>query len=772
MRLRNRIGKFTLVLLFVVLVLSNAGYADTLNIDDLYIVPEYETYNSYASENGRAGDLLHIQGTISEYTSQNSAYYFVITQSDGKQWMVTYGYGNYVLNAVEGYEGEAVDLYGEYQGFSDLVNLPALTIMLEGGIRTPDGTFVGYVVDSVNTEAQSVRNKTTLETHGHFSYEIPDTWIHIENGEWDYYYAQEVGSPRGGYIAVTEYDFTKEGILEGESLSASFSAIANGMTGESSDAIYEERRINDLPAYYVAYYGKDSIYYRSIVVYNQGYCLCFAYVDEIGESQIGDAIANDYFDTIKGLHSEDSADEASFGHSDSENIETVTDKTQSEESGMNIYDDEEAFFSAASPADLLYLRQELDAAIRETDIWEEVNVSTGTYQVGVDIPAGVWSLKAGVSTARSDMMIGEKLKENGKEIDYWDSEAYYDFTLANEWLYKDVDLLNYTIETIDIPEGYYVEISKGSVIFTPYAGKTNFMFFAETLPDQNVYNTLVIDGLDYAQLIELKDAINLAIWSSYDWDRVLVPFGIYKVGEDIPAGDWLIEPPEGSYVDIGYGNELNARQMNMKLSYSAWSTSLKSATYRRYKEGDTTQTEVTAAEGCFICVSDGIYSWFKPSREKSSLGFKQFGGKNEEVVGSSESTLKQFTLSGSEETPLEVVSAVPSEISDTYEGVTYLPLEYEDTARNPGMHTGEKIYFTGEVIQVYEASRTHTIYRIRLDSSDIVLVHRYQASDKSRILKDDKVIVYATSKGVESYESTLGGTITIPACTADAIVLQ
>ena len=49
-----------------------------------------------------------------------------------------------------------------------------------------------------------------------------------------------------------------------------------------------------------------------------------------------------------------------------------------------------------------------------------------------------------------------------------------------------------------------------------------------------------LSGLTYNELVELKDQINLAIWECDEWQEVEVPQGIWKVGEDIPAGHWTI----------------------------------------------------------------------------------------------------------------------------------------------------------------------------------------------------------------------------------------
>lgn len=287
--------------------------------------------------------------------------------------------------------------------------------------------------------------------------------------------------------------------------------------------------------------------------------------------------------------------------------------------------DFDAFLSSATTQDLLALRDDVNAAIEESDMWESVNVPVGIYEVGVDIPAGKWAVSAGNSTSICEMMIGDVLSDNGKEINYWDASSYFSFALCNEWLYKALPELQRTVEIVDIPEGYYVEISEGSVIFETYTGHPDFKFFAEEMPSGEVTNRFNLDEVAFDVLVSMKDRLNFEIWNSYGWENILVPHGIYKIGVNIPVGHWTVEPPIGSYIDINYGSELNAHQMNMELNYDAWNQSLLSETYSRYDEGDVTKTDVNMVENYFACINDGVYAWFSPYEGKANLGFKALG---------------------------------------------------------------------------------------------------------------------------------------------------
>lgn len=97
-------------------------------------------------------------------------------------------------------------------------------------------------------------------------------------------------------------------------------------------------------------------------------------------------------------------------------------------------------------------------------------------------------------------------------------------------------------------------------------------------------------------------------------------------------------------------------------------------------------------------------------------------------------------------------------------------ITYDNLARNPDDYNGEKVKFTGKVLQVMEGDTENQI-RLAVNSDyDTVLYCGYSPSIvSSRILEDDIITIYGTSVGTISYESTLGGTITIPGVFVDKI---
>lgn len=104
----------------------------------------------------------------------------------------------------------------------------------------------------------------------------------------------------------------------------------------------------------------------------------------------------------------------------------------------------------------------------------------------------------------------------------------------------------------------------------------------------------------------------------------------------------------------------------------------------------------------------------------------------------------------------------------------YEDMNYNAIARDPDAYTGDLIKFTGKVVQVIESSDSYTEYRIATKGSydNVIYVAYERPEGASRILEDDKVTVYGVCGGVLSYKSTMGGTITIPACVATRIDIK
>lgn len=107
----------------------------------------------------------------------------------------------------------------------------------------------------------------------------------------------------------------------------------------------------------------------------------------------------------------------------------------------------------------------------------------------------------------------------------------------------------------------------------------------------------------------------------------------------------------------------------------------------------------------------------------------------------------------------------------------YLDLDFKAISRDPNSYEGKNYKFTGKVVQVMEESMesyTYVVMRIATKGSydDVVYVSYLRDNDEARILEDDRVTVYATCLGLYTYETVIGGSVTLPNFLAETVSVQ
>ncbi|MBR3333137.1 MAG: hypothetical protein IKG23_02495 [Clostridia bacterium] len=440
--------------------------------------------------------------------------------------------------------------------------------------------------------------------------------------------------------------------------------------------------------------------------------------------------------------------------------------------------DETAFLASASPADLLNLRNQINNILINSPEYESVPVPAGLYVVGEDIPEGKWTLS---SSVRTSMTIGTKLEENGQEIAAYGSSFYASSNTLHflyGYLFSDNKIINTLQQTVDLPTGCYIVIDNGTVNFTTYTGKPDFLYYAKKLPDTTVKIQLDLSTYSFDNLITLKNKLNLSIWNSYSWDRIIVPAELYQIGSDIPEGKWTISSPE-NYTRIAYGTKLYDENMSLSI-YDDWEKEIKNPNYTSYKtDEDVTSIDLTTTNGAYLAINENTCAAFSPiSGKKQSLGFKKYATEETSKTDNDPTAaVYLFTLNNDNDFNSATIPGSitaggnPAAIQKIiFNDVEYELIDYEDAERNPNNNKGKKIYFLGNVIQVSESTYdSTTTYRVKIDGSDNIVYVTKNTKTEPRVLKDDHVIVCGTCTGVESYHSLLGGTITIPGCSADDI---
>lgn len=98
-------------------------------------------------------------------------------------------------------------------------------------------------------------------------------------------------------------------------------------------------------------------------------------------------------------------------------------------------------------------------------------------------------------------------------------------------------------------------------------------------------------------------------------------------------------------------------------------------------------------------------------------------------------------------------------------------LAYEELARNADGHQGEKVKYSGRIVQVTNGSDGSVTLRVATSGNydDIILVEYEYKDGQSKLLEDDRVTVYGTIYGDYTYESVMGAHITVPLVLASYI---
>ena len=140
------------------------------------------------------------------------------------------------------------------------------------------------------------------------------------------------------------------------------------------------------------------------------------------------------------------------------------------------------------------------------------------------------------------------------------------------------------------------------------------------LTTSGLADNLDLSGMSFDELVKLKDQINLAIWNSQEWQEVRVPTGLYKVGEDIPAGKWTVLAPEGTTNLVQWGTKPDASgtHLEQREGYERiYSTSYKNYDPNKHRS----QLDIELFDDMYFYVEEGA-ALFTPFAGKPDLGFK------------------------------------------------------------------------------------------------------------------------------------------------------
>lgn len=100
-------------------------------------------------------------------------------------------------------------------------------------------------------------------------------------------------------------------------------------------------------------------------------------------------------------------------------------------------------------------------------------------------------------------------------------------------------------------------------------------------------------------------------------------------------------------------------------------------------------------------------------------------------------------------------------------------ITYDQLARTPDNYKEKKVKLSGKVIQVIEGN-SETDLRIAINNNyDTILLASYKPNiTPTRVLENDNVTIKGVSQGLYTYNSTIGGKITLPLVLVDNITIN
>ena len=155
----------------------------------------------------------------------------------------------------------------------------------------------------------------------------------------------------------------------------------------------------------------------------------------------------------------------------------------------------------------------------------------------------------------------------------------------------------------------------------------------------------------------------------------------------------------------------------------------------------------------------------------------------EDNTDSSDKNATETTTEATTETTTETTTKATTEATTkaTTEATTekkltkkdYNPqITYDDLARSPDEYIYKRITFQGTVVQVMEDNENDQT-QIRLATKggydDVIFIVVDRDLLDKRILEDDVIRFYGISAGLVTYQSTLGGEITIPSASVEKV---
>ncbi|MBO7669877.1 MAG: hypothetical protein J6S60_04735 [Oscillospiraceae bacterium] len=123
--------------------------------------------------------------------------------------------------------------------------------------------------------------------------------------------------------------------------------------------------------------------------------------------------------------------------------------------------------ASMSLEDLEALRLRVLEAMWQTDAWQSVEVPEGAYEIGVEIPAGRWTISAREDDYATIKVVSKLNATRTDEANNAQTYAYQVISAPSSYMHDDYPSESFTVT---LEKGMFIIIDDAPVIFTPPTG--------------------------------------------------------------------------------------------------------------------------------------------------------------------------------------------------------------------------------------------------------------------------------------------------------------
>lgn len=253
--------------------------------------------------------------------------------------------------------------------------------------------------------------------------------------------------------------------------------------------------------------------------------------------------------------------------------------------------------------------------------------------------------------------------------------------------------------------------------------------------------------------------------------KKLLRYGIITIGLVILLIIYSLSSSKSNLEAEVQKNEEKISSLNLKINFNDRSYKDLNEKYEKKEiEYSTYKTKMEPYEELELAEAETQKAQLQKEKEEAEKQQEEAKKKEKEEAAKAEAAKKEKEEAEAAEKKKQedkVQAELEAEEAKGYETGT----TFDQLARTPDDYLMTKVKFSGKVIQVMEGDGYTQVRFAVNDNYDTIILAEIslELTDNNRILEDDYVTLSGYSMGLLTYESTLGGEITIPSITVEKI---